>query len=132
MGVVVLPSNGYPQLPEPPKSYIESLIPLALSPIKSYPPDDLVRELAYRMLKQRIALLKVVEHGGFVYFFGLQIKDGEVRDIVVFRVMPPDEGREGEKFRGWKYRTIRDLKEIPLEVLKAVLDTLLNSFTWRN
>lgn len=143
-------------LPEPPKSYIESFMSLVLSYRRKTPPDELTRELAYRMLRQRMALLKVVEREN-IYVVTLQRKS-----VVVFEIYPPehnllpehdktDEGEEAEegawikreemgkegsngsgnskspvngKFNGWRYRTIRNLQDVPVEVLKEVVEEL--------
>lgn len=159
MAVLVYQISG--DLPEPPKSYIESFMSLTLSYRRKTPPDELTRELAYRMLRQRMALLKVVEREN-IYVVALQRKS-----VVVFEIYPPehnhlpehdkteedktDEGEEAEegawvkreemrednnngsgnskspvngKFNGWRYRTIRNLQDVPVEVLKEVVEEL--------
>ena len=39
---------------------------------------------------------------------------------------PPERDYAEAKFRGWKYRTIRDPKEVPLEVLREVARALIS------
>jgi len=106
-------------LPEPPVSYIESFMALVFSYHKVTPPDELTRELAYRMLRQKMALLRIVEHRNTIYVVTLQ-----KGSIVIFEVQPPEEEDESRKFRGWKYRTVRDPRQVPPDVLKAAIETL--------
>ncbi len=98
----------------PPALYLEALIPLALAPISRHPPDELLREIAYRMVRQRIAPLAVIEHDGMVYIIGFQRGN-----LVVFKIRPPEKDDEEKKFRGWSYRTIRDPKKVPTDVIRA-------------
>ena len=100
-------------------SYIESFMALVFSYRKVTPPDALTRELAYRMLRQKMALLRVVEHRNAIYVVALQ-----KGNLVVFEIHPPEEEDESRKFHGWWYRTVRDLKQVPPEVLKAAIETL--------
>ena len=99
-------------------SYIESFMALVFSYRKVTPPDALTRELAYRMLRQKMALLRIVEHRNTIYVVALQ-----KGNLVVFEIHPPDEEDEDKKFRGWRYRTVRDPKRVPPDVLKAAIET---------
>ncbi|AIG98423.1 Intermediate filament tail domain protein [Archaeoglobus fulgidus DSM 8774] len=63
-----------------------------LSYIES-PLDALTRELAYRMLRQKIALLRIVEHRNTIYVVALQ-----KGNLVVFEIQPPEEKDEDKKY----------------------------------
>lgn len=103
-------------VPEPSTNYKEIFMTLVFSYLNRVPPDDLTRELAYRMLRQKITFLRVVEYGKYVYVVMLQ-----KGNVLMFRLLPPDREDENLKFRGWKYKTIRNVREMPVEVLRAAL-----------
>lgn len=86
---------------------------------KIQPPDELTREIVYRLIRQKIAPLTVVEHNNFVYVVGMQ-----KNKLLAFRIKPPNEEDEKKRIKGWTYRTIRDIKMLPLVVLKEGLNTL--------
>jgi len=110
---------------DPPKSYIEGFMDIVFKYRKLQPPDELTREIVYRLLRQKIAPLTVVEHNNHIYIVCIQ-----KGDLLAFRIRPPKEEDEEKKFRGWAYKTVRNLKEIPIEVLRAGVTDSATATGW--
>jgi len=113
---------GNPRNVSVPKSYKEVFQTMVFGYMKIQPPDDLTREIAYRMVKQKMFPIAVHEENGRVYVVAYQVSRNQV---VVFEITPPRTEDPESRFRGWKYRTVRNPSEMPMGALKSAYLKLL-------
>jgi len=114
-----------------PSSKLEGMLDLVFSYGELVPPDELTRELALRMLKQRMTHFATLEFKRKIYLAMFQRRQ-DWEGIVFFEIHPPRREKEGVKFKGWHYRTVRDPKEIPGEVLRAIVEIVKKLITSEN